>query len=185
MRMRFVLVSLSLVLCPRLLFAQSADLPNADLPGNSPSLPNSNLPGSMPTANPITLPPSDTSKAVTPWNGLIFPEGSNVPERNPTQPISQEEWNQPLQQQLAESQAQTVAAQKEAQAAREDAASARDEAAAARDEAAAARQDIADLQRQIDESAAEGNAAPQKGAPGAGGAPAAPQPPAESQANDF
>ncbi|MCU1277526.1 MAG: hypothetical protein JWM53_1072 [bacterium] len=38
-----------------------ADLPNADLPGNSPTLPNSNLIGSLPTDNPITLPNTDTA----------------------------------------------------------------------------------------------------------------------------
>jgi hypothetical protein len=39
-----------------------ADLPNANLPGNSATLPNSNLPGSVPTDNPITLPNTDTSR---------------------------------------------------------------------------------------------------------------------------
>ena len=38
-----------------------ADLPNANLPGNSPTLPNSNTIGSLPTDNPITLPNTDTS----------------------------------------------------------------------------------------------------------------------------
>ncbi len=38
-----------------------ADLPNANLPGNSPTLPNSNLPGPVPTDEPIMLPNTDTS----------------------------------------------------------------------------------------------------------------------------
>ena len=39
-----------------------ADLPNANLPGNSATLPNSNLPGPLPTDNPIILPNTDTSR---------------------------------------------------------------------------------------------------------------------------
>ncbi len=41
-----------------------ADLPNANLPGNSPSLPNSNLPGPVPIPEdrPIMLPNTDTSR---------------------------------------------------------------------------------------------------------------------------
>ncbi|MDB4965245.1 MAG: hypothetical protein JWN44_934 [Myxococcales bacterium] len=39
-----------------------ADLPNANLPGNSPTLPNSDLPGSVPNDNPIALPSTDTSR---------------------------------------------------------------------------------------------------------------------------
>jgi hypothetical protein len=39
-----------------------ADLPNANLPGNSATLPNSNMPGSLPTDNPLTLPITDTSR---------------------------------------------------------------------------------------------------------------------------
>ncbi|HWE28031.1 MAG TPA: hypothetical protein VHB97_08525 [Polyangia bacterium] len=43
-----------------------ADLPNANLPGNSATLPNSNQPGPLPTDNPIMLPNTDTSgSAVT------------------------------------------------------------------------------------------------------------------------
>lgn len=38
-----------------------ADLPNANLPGNSPSLPNSNLPGPVTTDQPIMLPNTDSS----------------------------------------------------------------------------------------------------------------------------
>ena len=38
-----------------------ADLPNANLPGNSPTLPNSNTIGSLPTDNPITLPNTDSA----------------------------------------------------------------------------------------------------------------------------
>jgi len=38
-----------------------ADLPNANLPGNSPTLPNSNLPGPVTTDHPIMLPNTDTS----------------------------------------------------------------------------------------------------------------------------
>jgi hypothetical protein len=38
-----------------------ADLPNANMPGNSPTLPNSNLIGSLPTDNPISLPNTDTA----------------------------------------------------------------------------------------------------------------------------
>ena len=38
-----------------------ADLPNANLPGNSPSLPNSNMIGSLPTDHPVNLPLTDTS----------------------------------------------------------------------------------------------------------------------------
>src|SRR6185312_13720528 len=41
-------------------FAQ-ADLPNANLPGNSPTLPNSNLPGPVTTDQPIMLPNTDSS----------------------------------------------------------------------------------------------------------------------------
>lgn len=41
-------------------FAQ-ADLPNANLPGNSPTLPNSNLPGPVTTEQPIMLPNTDSS----------------------------------------------------------------------------------------------------------------------------
>jgi hypothetical protein len=44
------------------LVVAQADLPNANLPGNSATLPNSNMPGSLPTDNPITLPISDTSR---------------------------------------------------------------------------------------------------------------------------
>jgi hypothetical protein len=42
-----------------------ADLPNANLPGNSATLPNSNLPGPVPNLadNPIVLPNTDTSNA--------------------------------------------------------------------------------------------------------------------------
>jgi hypothetical protein len=43
------------------LVVAQADLPNANLPGNSPTLPNSNLPGNLPTDNPIVLPNTDTS----------------------------------------------------------------------------------------------------------------------------
>jgi hypothetical protein len=38
-----------------------ADLPNANLPGNSPTLPNSNLPGPVTTDHPVMLPNTDTS----------------------------------------------------------------------------------------------------------------------------
>ncbi len=38
-----------------------ADLPNANLPGNSPTLPNSNLPGPVTTDQPIMLPNTDSS----------------------------------------------------------------------------------------------------------------------------
>ena len=38
-----------------------ADLPNANLPGNSPTLPNSNTIGSLPTDNPISLPNTDSA----------------------------------------------------------------------------------------------------------------------------
>jgi len=37
-----------------------ADLPNANLPGNSPTLPNSNQPGPLPTDHPVMLPNTDT-----------------------------------------------------------------------------------------------------------------------------
>ena len=49
-----------------LALAQPADLPNANLPGNSASLPNSNLPGPVPTDAPISLPNTDTSWQA--WN---------------------------------------------------------------------------------------------------------------------
>lgn len=38
-----------------------ADLPNANLPGNSPTLPNANLPGPVTTDQPIMLPNTDSS----------------------------------------------------------------------------------------------------------------------------
>jgi len=38
-----------------------ADLPNANLPGNSATLPNSNLPGPVTTDQPIMLPNTDSS----------------------------------------------------------------------------------------------------------------------------
>src|SRR5437762_13805326 len=72
--------------------AAKADLPNANLPGNSPSLPNSNLPGSMPTDNPITLPSSETSRAVVqPGQERLYEPDSKPPSRNPTAPPSPDE----------------------------------------------------------------------------------------------
>jgi hypothetical protein len=50
-----------LSLIPLVAFADPADLPNANLPGNSPSLPNSNLPGSVPDDHPVQLPDTDTT----------------------------------------------------------------------------------------------------------------------------
>jgi hypothetical protein len=54
-----VLVVVALVLLPAL---AQAELPNANLPGNSPSLPNSNMPGNVPNPanNPVVLPNTDT-----------------------------------------------------------------------------------------------------------------------------
>jgi hypothetical protein len=98
-----------------------ADLPNANLPGNSPSLPNSNLPGPMPTENPIYLPNSDTSRAVIlPGQNELFPNNATIPDRNPTMPPT------PVEQAAADAQrreqeqavAQREAAQREADAAK-------------------------------------------------------------------
>lgn len=50
----------SVTLAVGVLVAQ-ADLPNANLPGNSPTLPNSNLPGPVTTEQPIMLPNTDSS----------------------------------------------------------------------------------------------------------------------------
>src|SRR5437764_939264 len=75
-----------------LLLALTTDLPNANLPGNSPSLPNSNVPGSLPDDNPVSLPNSDTSEAVIQPGGtgpLFSQEG--LPQRNPTAPLTPEE----------------------------------------------------------------------------------------------
>src|SRR4249919_3291209 len=82
---------------------RSADLPNADLPGNGPSLPNSNLPGPVPTVNPLVLPSTD-----------------NVKEPELLQAA--------IERALAESQADAEAARLDAAAARSEAAAARDEA---------------------------------------------------------
>jgi len=50
----------ALTLAVGLVLAQS-DLPNANLPGNSPTLPSSNLPGPVTTEQPIMLPNTDSS----------------------------------------------------------------------------------------------------------------------------
>jgi hypothetical protein len=140
-----VLVILGSLLVGVAAFAQ-ADLPNANLPGNSPSLPNSNLPGSMPTDNPIYLPDSDTSPAVGHYGpSAIFQPGSNLPLRNPTLPPSPDEQaaarpqDERQQLQLLTTMRELAAAREQAAKAHEEAAAAKDEAAAARDEAAAAR----------------------------------------------
>jgi len=159
--MRRVLAVL-LVLLPTAALAQSADLPNADLPGNAPTLPNSNLPGSLPTSNPISLPSTDTSKAVTPWEPTLFPPYSSVPKRNPTAPVPVEDRavdQRALLEQALEN------ARGEAAAAREDAAQARDEAAAARDEAAHAQSDAADLREQLAREHEENTNAPRANPP--------------------
>jgi hypothetical protein len=147
-----------LAVLPLAAHAQSADLPNADLPGNSPSLPNSNLPGSMPSSNPIHLPSTDTSKAVTPWDPTVFPQGANVPQRNPSQPI-------PSEQRVDEREAMQRAldeARADAAAARQDAARARDDAAAARDEAADARAAAAALQLEREQQQARPPSEPEQ-----------------------
>lgn len=133
-----------------------ADLPNANLPGNSPSLPNSNLPGSMPDNNPIYLPNTDTTKAVIPYDPTVFPDGANLPQRNPSQPLPPEvaEPCAGVQQQLQQAQADVESARAEAQQAQDDAAAARDEAAAARAEAAALRTQLAEEPAQPGQSAA-------------------------------
>ena len=134
--------------------AQSNDLPNANLPGNSPTLPNSNLPGSMPTSNPITLPNTDTSRATVPWEPGLYPDGSNVPVRNPTAPAPPAERAEPDQAQIWRA---LVDAQVEAQRAQRDAAQARQEAAAAKEQADQATRDSAalrdELARERDEQA--------------------------------
>lgn len=95
-----------------------ADLPNANLPGNSPTLPNSNQPGPLSTDQPIMLPNTDTS-------GFFITE---------QQALRAEEQRQA--QQMALLQAQVALQQQTARAA----AKAAEEAARARAEAAEAKQ---------------------------------------------
>jgi hypothetical protein len=125
--------------------ATAQDLPNANLPGNSPTLPNSNLPGPLPTNNPITLPNTDTSQAVqVPFLDRLFQPGTNVPDRNPTIPPTPPEEAAATDRQIGElqrevesSRAETAAARAEADEARQEASAAREAAAAAQAEAAA------------------------------------------------
>jgi hypothetical protein len=154
-----ILFLVSVGLLPLRAGAQSADLPNENLPGNSPTLPNSNLPGSMPDDNPVSLPNTDTSRAVIqPFDAeaVLYPPGSNVPVRNPSVPPTpletvQEQQRAAQEAELARQAAVLEAARLEAQLARDQAAAAQAEAAAARDEAAAARDQAAAVQ---DEAAA-------------------------------
>jgi hypothetical protein len=168
--MRVLLVAAlgGLTLAPQLAWAQDADLPNANLPGNSPTLPNSNLPGSLPTDNPIYLPNTDTSRAViAPGQDLVFPEGSNVPVRNPSAPLTPEEraaLPPSPQEQLSAAQREAEAAKAEAVEAREQAAEAREEAARAREEAAKLREEAA---RARDEEEKTPEAPPAPATPGA------------------
>jgi hypothetical protein len=142
--MRAAVLLLVIVGAPLSVRAQ-ADLPNANLPGNSPTLPNSNLPGSLPTDNPISLPSSDTTPSVVqPWSPYVFPFG-NLPVRNPTVPPTPDELvaiDEESQRRLndAELAARTI---RDSAAAREDAAAARENAAAAREDSAAVREDVA------------------------------------------
>jgi hypothetical protein len=66
--MRTLWMVLAVSLFPLVAAADPADLPNANLPGNSASLPNSNLPGSLPDNEPITLPNTDTEPPIY-WPG--------------------------------------------------------------------------------------------------------------------
>ena len=59
--MRTVLMLCGLSVFPCVTFADPADLPNANLSGNSATLPNSNLPGSVPDDHPVSLPNTDTT----------------------------------------------------------------------------------------------------------------------------
>jgi hypothetical protein len=114
------------------LLALGTDLPNANLPGNSPSLPNANLPGSLPNDNPISLPNSDTTPSVWHYGADTFtPEG--LPLRNPTLP--------PTPAEIEAAQAPQRAFEDQLNAARDDAAAAREDAARAREDAANAREE--------------------------------------------
>jgi hypothetical protein len=154
-----------------LVVALTADLPNANLPGNSPTLPNSNLPGVMPNDNPIYLPNSDTTPSVIQWGqppGYWLPDG--LPAFNPTKPLTPAEvqaiyepQQKPLEEELYRAREDAAAARDEAARAREDAANAREDAADARDEAASLREES--------EQAAQQGAEGQPGAPGQAGAP--------------
>ena len=150
--------------------AYESDLPNANLPGNSATLPNSNLPGSMPTDNPISLPSTDTSSAVTePGQDLLFPPGSNVPLHNPTLPPTEEQleasraWqNRGGIADLKAAQDQAANAQTEAAEARNEALNAQNEAAAAREDAANARAEVAIAHAQAAQALAQSNAVRQE-----------------------
>ena len=145
--MRFLVLMIFACTAVRVASAQSTDLPNANLPGNSPTLPNSNLPGSMPTSNPITLPNTDTTPATIPWYPNLYPEATNVPARNPTTPAPaearSESPNAAILRALEQAQTDARNAQQEAAQARDDAAGAKEEAAKAVGESAALREQLA------------------------------------------
>lgn len=150
--MRAAVLLLVIVGAPLSARAQ-ADLPNANLPGNSPTLPNSNLPGSLPTDNPISLPSSDTTPSVVQfWSPYVFPLGSNLPVRNPTVPPTPDELvaiDVETRRRLndadlaARAIRDSAAARENAAAVRENVAAVRENAAAAREDSAAAREDVA------------------------------------------
>jgi hypothetical protein len=132
--MRTLLMVCGLSLIPLVAVADPADLPNANLPGNSASLPNSNLPGSVPDDHPVQLPNTDTTPS-TYWPvAWSFQPAPSVGGRNLQLALSPEQVDAiaTLQRQLDETRAETEAA--------------RQEAAVARDEAARARSDAATLQ---------------------------------------
>jgi hypothetical protein len=101
MRTFLMLCGLSVVPCVSL--ADPADLPNANLPGNSATLPNSNLPGSVPDDHPVNLPSTDTTPPVY-WPAWWWPfqPTASLPGREPPPaPLpEQEEATARLQRQL-------------------------------------------------------------------------------------
>jgi hypothetical protein len=78
----------TLALTVGLVLAQ-ADLPNANLPGNSPTLPNSNMIGSAPSDYPITLESTDTSPESVAQREFVAEQYERV-QRN-------DEWQQEMQ----------------------------------------------------------------------------------------
>jgi hypothetical protein len=74
-----------------------ADLPNANLPGNSPTLPSSNLPGPVTTDQPIVLPNTDSS-----GSAVIEARQLRAAEEHQAQQTALQQQQLALQQQTAQ-----------------------------------------------------------------------------------